>query len=315
MKYMDRKKQIIYILVILLGGIVFTSYRFSVDTPDGLPSTPENKQKIGQHVAPPLIPDKLAFAGENVPLDNFDVIESLDKEIMVNTYFHSQTIRFIKLAPRFFKIIEPLLKRDSIPDDFKYLALAESGFDTKALSPAGAAGIWQFMKPAARENGLEVNNEIDERYHIEKATEAACKYLHTSYEKYGNWTTVAASYNAGRNGIDRQVERQKETHYYDLLLSEETSRYVYRILALKVILESPETYGFFVDNNDIYPEIPVKIVKVDSSITNFADFAKDNNINYKILKLFNPWLRENYLTNSSGKTYHIKIPKGKYRKY
>ncbi|MDA3927840.1 MAG: lytic transglycosylase domain-containing protein [Prolixibacteraceae bacterium] len=275
----------------------------------------EKKPGFAQDIVPPPIPKRLFFAGEEVPLWNFDVKESLDRELMVNVYFHSQTLRYIKLAPRFFEIIEPILKRDSIPDDFKYLAIAESGFDLKAISPAGAAGIWQFMKGTARENGLEVNSVVDERYHIEKATKAACKYLHESFAKYGDWTTVAASYNAGRNGIGRQVERQKETHYYNLLLNEETNRYVYRILAYKVVFESPELYGFHLSKKDYYPTIPVRIVEVDSAVTNFADFAKTYDLNYKILKLFNPWLRETYLNNDSAKTYEIKIPKGKYRSY
>jgi len=270
------------------------------------------KKETTQYVVPPHIPEKLTFSEEEVPLGNFDVRESLDRELMVNTFFHSQTIRYIKLAPRFFEIIEPILKQEKIPEDFKYLALAESGFDLKAISPAGAAGIWQFMEATGRENGLEVNGVVDERYHIEKATKAACKYLHQSYAKYGNWTTVAASYNAGRNGINRQVERQKETNYYNLLLSEETNRYVYRILSYKLILESPEAYGFYVPKKDMYPSIPVKIVEVKTSVQNLADFSKEHNINYKILKLFNPWLRENYLKNDSGKTYEIKIPKGRY---
>ena len=310
---MSRKKTFIPFIIILFAGIIFTSYKYLNDDEDGLEPNGEEKKEFIQAVTPPPIPDQLYFAGEEVPLKNFDVLESLDRELLVNTYFHSQTLRFIKLAPRYFNIIEPLLKRDSIPDDFKYLALAESGFDPKALSPVGAAGIWQLMKGTARDYGLEVNTIIDERYHIEKATEAACKYLHESYERYGDWTTVAASYNAGRNGIDQQVERQKENHYYNLLLTEETSRYVYRILALKTILESPEKYGFFVSRKEVYPDLSFKLVEVDSSVTDFADFAKEFGINYKILKLFNPWLRETYLTNESGKTYYISIPRGKFK--
>lgn len=279
-----------------------------------LPDETDKKKVVFQEVNSPPLPDKLFFAGEEVPLWNFDIRENLDRELMVNCYFHSQTLRYIKLAPRYFEIIEPILKNDTVPDDFKYLALAESGFDPKAISPAGAAGIWQLMKPAAKEYGLEINDEVDERYHIEKASQAACKYLKESYARYGDWTTVAASYNAGRNGIDRQVERQKESHYYNLLLSEETMRYVFRILALKTILEDPEKYGFIVSNHEKYPSIPYEIVKVDSSVTSFADFANSFDTNYKLLKMLNPWLREAELKNSQGKTYEIKIPKGKFRK-
>lgn len=298
------------VIVIVIAGLFLTSYSNLKDDADSQEIIKDKKIEVLQQVIPPPIPEHLIFAGERVPLENFDVMESLDRELLVNTYFHSQTLRFFKMAPRYFKIIEPILKRDSIPNDFKYLALAESGFDPKAISPAGAAGIWQLLKGTARDYGLEVNNEIDERYHIEKATEAACKYLHESYDRYGNWTTVAASYNAGRKGIDQQVERQKENHYYNLLLSEETSRYVFRILALKTILESPEKYGFFVSRKEVYPDIAVKCVRVDTTVTNFADFAKGYDINYKLLKLLNPWLRENYLTNESGKIYYINIPTG-----
>lgn len=273
------------------------------------------KKENFQNIVSPPIPEELFFAGEEVPIWNFDVKESLDREVMVNVFYHSQTLRYLKLAPRYFDIIEPILVKNNIPGDFKYLALAESGFDPRAASPAGAVGIWQFMKETGKEYGLEVNTEIDERYHIEKATEAACKFLKKSYEKFGDWTTVAASYNVGRNGIDKQVERQKETHYYNLLLNEETTRYVFRIIALKLIMENPVEYGFFVDESEKYPIIPSISIDVNGPVGNFADFAKTNGTNYKMLKMFNPWLRESFLTNKTAKTYSIKIPTGKYRKY
>jgi hypothetical protein len=316
---MSRKKISIIsgisIIAIIIAGLSFSSYRAldgntKTDNPPG-----EKKKQIRQEVTPPPIPEKLSFAGEPVPLDNFDVRESLDRELLVNTYFHSQTLRFIKLAPRYFHVIEPILKENNIPEDFKYLALAESGFNPKAISPAGAVGIWQFLKDTARDYGLEVNNEVDERYNIEKSTIAACAYLHESHEKYGNWTTVAASYNAGRRGIDREIERQKETHYYNLLLNPETARYVFRILALKTIIENPEDYGFYFKNKDLYPVIPTKKVEVNTPVENFSDFAVEHGTNYKILKYFNPWLRDTMLTNREGNTYEIIIPKGKYRAY
>ncbi|MBN1767460.1 MAG: lytic transglycosylase domain-containing protein [Prolixibacteraceae bacterium] len=315
---MSRKKLSIIsgisIIAILLAGFLFTSYQ-TADNETNNEAAPDEKKQVRQEVTPPPIPEQLIFAGEPVPLDNFDVHESLDRELLVNTYFHSQTLRFMKMAPRFFHIIEPILKENNIPDDFKYLAMAESGFNTTAVSPAGAVGIWQFMKSTAIEYGLEISPEIDERYNIEKATVAACAYLHESYEKYGNWTTVAASYNAGRRGIDREIERQKETHYYNLLLNPETARYVFRILALKTIMENPEDYGFYFSKKDLYPIIPTKNVEISSSVANFSDFAQEHNTNYKILKYFNPWLRDTTLTNHEGKTYEIIIPKGKYRSY
>jgi membrane-bound lytic murein transglycosylase D len=316
---MSRKKISIIsgisLVAIIITGLIFSSYSaLNSETDPGNPTAEQNKQ-IRQEVTPPPIPEMLTFAGEPVPLDNFDVRESLDRELLVNTYFHSQTLLFMKLAPRYFHIIEPILKENNIPDDFKYLALAESGFNPKAISPAGAVGLWQFLEHTARDYGLEVNNEVDERYNIEKSTVAACAYLHESYEKYGNWTTVAASYNAGRRGIDREIERQKETHYYNLLLNPETSRYVFRILGLKTIMENPEDYGFYYKRKDLYPIIPTKEVEVDTSVENFSDFAQEHGTNYKILKYFNPWLRDTTLVNPEGKTYEIIIPKGKYRSY
>lgn len=315
----NRRKNILFVIVLLfvapfvssfigdwIGGHETNAMQSQVSVEDTL---------TFQEVYSPPIPKVVSFAGEKVPLQNFDVYESLDREVIVNSFFHSQTIRFIKLAPRYFKMIEPILKKYEIPEDFKYLALAESGFDPKIVSPAGAVGLWQLMKGTAQDYGLEVNNEIDERYHIKKATEAACKYLLESHEKYGNWTTVAASYNAGRKGIDRQINRQEQEHYYNLLVNEETSRYVFRIIALKIILEHPSNYGFNISKKEIYPSIPTKKIKVNGEVKNFADFADKHHTNYKILKYFNPWLRQNYLTNRSGKTYEIEVPKGKYRKY
>ena len=254
------------------------------------------------------IPDSVSFAGEQMPLERFDVKESLDRELLSNAYFHSQTIRFIKLAPRYFSIVEPILKEKGIPDDFKFLAVAESSLNPRAVSTARAIGFWQFMEGTAKQYGLEVSGEVDERYHVEKATIAACDYFNESYEKYGNWTLVAASYNAGRAGVDRQLERQKSNSYYDLLLVEETARYLYRIVALKLILQNPEKYNFVISEDEKYPVIETKEVEITGGVANFADFAIEQGISYKLLKDFNPWLRENYLTNASGKKYVVKIP-------
>jgi len=242
-----------------------------------------------------------------VPLENFDTRESLDRELLVNTYFHSQTLLYLKKTTRYFPVIEPILKEYNIPEDFKYLPLVESGL-SNVVSPADAVGFWQLMEGTAREYGLEVNAEVDERYHLEKSTVAACKYLLKSYEKYQNWTLVAASYNNGRRGVDREIERQDEMYYYNLLLNEETARYIFRILAIKLILEDPRKYGFYFEENDLYHPIPYYEVAVDSSVTSFAEFAKGFNTNYKMLKFLNPWLRESYLSNKKGKNYQIKIP-------
>ena len=258
------------------------------------------------------IPKSISFAGEPVPLHLFDVRESLDRELQVNTYWHSQTVLLLKRANRYFPIIEPILKEKGIPDDFKYLAVAESAL-TQAVSPSQAVGFWQILEGTGKELGLEINNEVDERYHIEKSTHAACVYLLKSYKQYGNWTMAAASYNFGRNGINRQIERQNNNDYYDMVLGEETGRYVFRILALKTIFENPEQYGFFMQPNDLYPPLKFFEVKVDSSITSFAQFASHYNTSYKMLKVLNPWLRRSFLTNKSNKPYTIKIPEPGFR--
>ena len=259
------------------------------------------------------LPEQITFAGEPLPMDLFDVWESLDRELLSNTYFHSQTIRLIKLANRYFPEIEPVLRANLIPDDFKYLAVAESGL-TQAVSPARAVGFWQLLKGTAEENGLEVNQEVDERYHIKKSTEAACAYLVESFQKYGNWTMAAASYNAGRRGVDRQIQRQKKENYYDLLLNEETARYVYRVVAFKLIFEDPGAFGFNIPENELYEPLPVRTLLVDSTVNDFADFALVHGTNYKILKYLNPWLRENRLSNPERKSYEILVPEEGFRR-
>lgn len=266
-----------------------------------------------QHIKSIDLPEQIEFAGELVPLDLFDVRESLEREMLSNVYFHSQTIRLIKMAHRYFALIEPVLKANLVPDDFKYLAVAESGL-TQAVSPAKAVGFWQLMKGTALDYGLEVNAEVDERYHIGLSTEVACAYLIESYKKYGNWTMTAASYNAGRRGVDRQIERQKQENYYDLLLNEETGRYIFRILAFKLIFENPEAYGFHLDEEDMYEEIPFYEVELDSAVRNFADYAAYFDTNYKMLKYLNPWLRDNKLSNPQSKTYLLAIPEKGYRR-
>lgn len=258
------------------------------------------------------IPDKLDFAGENVPLNLFDVRESLDRELHVNTYWQSQTMFFFKKANRFFPIIEPILKKNNIPDDFKYLAVIESGL-TNVVSPSGARGIWQFLPATAKEFGLEVTDEVDERYNLEKSTQAACKYFNDAYKIFKNWTLVAASYNVGMTSLANSLKNQKVDNYYDLLLNEETARYPYRILAIKLIMSQPNNYGFHFRKKDLYSNLPSDILSIDSTIQDLTEFAFSNKINYKILKLYNPWLRQNTLTNKDKKTYEIKIPKEGFR--
>jgi hypothetical protein len=254
------------------------------------------------------IPDNLNFAGEKVPLNKPDIYERIDKELLVNTYWQSNGLLLIKRANKYFPIIEPILKKNGVPDDFKYLAVIESGLQN-ITSPAGATGFWQLMPATAKENNLEVNSNVDERYHIEKSTEVACDYLKKAKNRFGNWTLAAASYNAGMYGISKKLEEQLVDDYYDLLVSDETKRYVPRIIAVKEILSNPEKYGFIFDAEDLYTEPEVNIIKVDTAISNIARFSKELGINYMVLKLHNPWLRENNLNNSSKKLYDIKIPK------
>lgn len=253
------------------------------------------------------IPQSLSLAGEAVPLQMVDVREKLDRELLVNTYWQSNTLLYIKRSKKWFPVIEPILKEEGLPEDFKYLALIESGL-TPVVSPAGAEGFWQIMESTGKELGLEINDEVDERYHVEKATRAACKYLKDAHKKYNSWTLAAASYNMGKAGLDRQLERQQVENYYDLLLNEETARYVFRLLSAKLILTQPEAYGFKFRSKDLWHQVDTKTITVDTAIDNLATFAKDNQINYKVLKNLNPWLRRNYLTNSRGKTYEIKVP-------
>ncbi len=257
------------------------------------------------------LPNTIEFAGEKVPMNLIDVREKLDRELHVNTYWQSNTLLFIKRLNRWFPIIEKILLEENVPNDFKYLALIESGL-TQVVSPAGAAGFWQIMKKTAPEFGLEVTSEVDERYHVEKSTHAACLYLKEAKEKFGSWTLAAASYNIGQSGLQRQLNKQEVNSYYDLLLNSETSRYLFRILAAKHILSNANQFGFNFRPKDLYPAITYKTIVTDSSISSFTEFAAQNGINYKVLKYLNPWLRSKELTNSKRKKYEIKIPDEKF---
>jgi membrane-bound lytic murein transglycosylase D len=253
------------------------------------------------------LPAEVEFAGEIVPLGNFDTRESLEREILISAYRHSSTILIIKRANRYLPIIEKILKKNDIPDDFKYLAAAESEY-SNMVSPAGATGFWQIMPETGKEEGLEINKTVDERYDVEKSTQFACDFFRKSYEKYGNWTLAAASYNNGRAGIDEQISIQRQNNYYDLLLNEETARYIFRAIAYKLVITDPVRYGFDMGKEDLYSEFRYHEVSVDSSVTDFSAFAGKFGTNYKMLKLLNPWLRKPFLTATPGKVYNIKIP-------
>ena len=281
-------------IILISGGLVF-----------GISGV--NKDKLLREGTSMYFPTSIDFAGENTPLQITDVKERLDRELLVNANLDATTALIIKRANRAFPVIEPILAKYGVPDDFKYLAVIESGL-INATSPSGAKGVWQFMPDTAKEKGMEVNDMVDERYHLEKSTEAACRYFLTAKEKFGTWTLAAASYNGGMTGVGKRIEEQKVANYYDLALTDETSRYVFRILALKEIMKNPGQYGFKIFPSDLYAPIPSKKIEVDSTITDLADFARTQGINYKILKIHNPWLRDKKLVNPTKKKYEIEIP-------
>lgn len=266
------------------------------------------KSQIPYCVSPPNIPKETSFAGQKIDLTRYDLRERMDREMMAFTYMHSTTMLLIKRANRFFPIIEPILEENNIPDDLKYLMVIESNLNTLARSPAGAAGLWQFMQATGRENGLEINTNVDERYHIEKSTRAACRFLKELYNRYGNWLTVAAAYNAGNGRIGGELRKQLAERAVDLWLVEETSRYMFRLMAVRIILQDPQEYGFLLRKEHLYPPLPYKEVTVAKSIDDLAQFAKDNDVTYAQLKAMNPWLRGTALENRSGRTYILKIP-------
>jgi len=258
------------------------------------------------HVFALDIPKNMNFAGDNVPVNDFDVRERLDRELSINVYWQSQTMLMMKRANRWFPVIEPILKKYNVPDDFKFIALTESGL-TNVVSPSGAVGYWQFIESTGKLYDLTINSEVDERYDVEKSTVAACKYFLEAYQKLGNWTLVASSYNMGVNGILGQLQKQRVKSYYDLLLNDETFRYIARLLAIKEIVNNPLKYGFHYRKSDLYPPLPTHLVMVDTSVTNLVDLAEKNKTTYKTLKLLNPWLRQSSLTNLTHRKYQLKI--------
>jgi hypothetical protein len=268
---------------------------------------PELQTHKGYKIKALKLPKGLNLAGERVPIEINDVKERMERELLVNTYWQSNGILLLKRANRYFPILEPLLAKYNLPDDFKFLALAESGF-TDETSSVGAAGIWHFMRTTGKEYGLEINDNVDERYNIEKSTKVAAEYLIKAKEKLGSWTLAAAAYNAGNRGVYRRLEAQEVSNYYDVKLPDETERYIFRILALKEIMTNPKKYGFIFDKEDLYTVKETRSVKVDTTISNLTQFAKEFGMNYKELKIHNPWLREHKLNNKSRRLYEIKIP-------
>jgi hypothetical protein len=253
------------------------------------------------------LPETVSFAGEEMPLQNFDTRESLDRELNATAYRHGSTILTMKRAGRYFPEIEKILRENGIPDDFKYLACAESDL-SNVVSPSGATGFWQIMENTGKEFGMTINKEVDDRYSLQQSTLFACRYFRTAYERYGSWTMAAASYNNGFSGLDEQVDIQKETNYYNLLLNDETARYLFRIAALKLVMSEPLKYGLEIMPEDLYMPVPYTEVKVDTTVTSFEQFSRQFDTNYKILKFLNPWLRKPFLTNDDGREYIIRVP-------
>jgi hypothetical protein len=280
-------------------------------TPELLTAFKVNNEGEPYKVYALRLPEKVDFAGEMTLLQAPDIRERLDKELLVNTYWQSNMMLLLKRANKYFPLIEKILEEEGVPSDFKYLAVIESALEN-VRSPKGAKGFWQIMPATAKEYGLEVNSNVDERYHIEKATRVACAYLKKAKKRFNSWTLAAASYNHGMSGVNRLLEKQLTNNYYDLLLNSETSRYVFRLLAVKEIMSNPERYGFVFSEEDLYQPIPVDKIGWDTPISNLAEFAKEKEINYKILKIHNPWLIQNHLNNKSRKYYEIEVPKEGY---
>ena len=288
-----------FVILILLSGFIYTTANITALKSYGEAPT---YKVYALH-----LPDTISFANENIQINTPDKREALDRELLVNTYWQSNMMLLLKRANKFFPTIEKVLKEEGVPTDLKYLAVIESGLEN-AISPAGAKGFWQIMRTTGREYGLEVNANVDERYHIEFSTRVAAKYLKRAKEKFGSWTLAAASYNRGISGIQRNLNQQKVDTYFDLRLGRETSRYVFRVLAVKEIMENPIKYGYVFDQNDLYDAVPVRYHGLDTAISNLTSFAQKMGINYKILKIHNPWLLENHLNNNSRKYYEIAIP-------
>ena len=257
------------------------------------------------------IPQMVEFAGEQIALDNEDIIERYDRELLTNIYWQSQTILFVKRAAKFFPIIEPILKNNKIPDDFKYLCVAESGLQAQVVSPSGAAGYWQFLDKTGKTFGLTVNEEVDERYHLERATEAACRYFNQAYRVFGNWGLVAASYNMGIEGVKKQLQNQETYTYEHLYLNQETSRYLMRIVAIKNILKKPDKFGFHIPQSHHYQKEQTTKIELDTTIESLMDFCTQYGCAYKDLKYYNPWLRKPQLTNPARLVYYIELPQKK----
>lgn len=296
------------ILASFLTVGVFASY--TNDSPSATPIG-SGKEVLSQKVEPVNLDKDFLFAGERLPTENFDVRERLEQQILRYSYYHSATLMNLKRTGRFFPMIEKILAENGLPEDLKFLAVAESAL-TNATSPAGAKGYWQFMRATGKEYGLEINNDIDERMHLEKSTRAACKYLKKLKARHGSWAMAAAAYNMGSTKLNRESAAQRSKNYYDLNLNQETGAYIFRIVALKEILSNPTTYGFYMEPEDFYQPLDnFSIVVQNTTVANLGDFAAKYGTSYRQLKVYNPWLKSSKLPNASGKEYKVLIPRGK----
>ncbi len=305
MKY----KYLLFGSIIALIAVVLVLLSISSPESQNTPTEKDFRESFNtkyQLLSPP-IPDSLTFCGEIVPIDRQDIREAFDRELLVNLYWQSNLLLYFKRAYRYFPVIEPILEQNGIPEDFKYLAVIESGL-INVVSPSKAVGYWQFMKETGINFGLEITNDVDKRYDIVESTEAACKYLKQSKSKQGSWTAAAAAYNMGDGGFQKAKNKQEAKEYWDLLLNEETARYVFRILAVKTLMQNPQQYGIFLRYADLYPPLKTITIKVDSTISNLTDFAIQQGITYKELKTLNPWLRSDKLENKLHHTYYIALP-------
>lgn len=272
-------------------------------------SAPSGKSEVFSRAVNPSTPSHVTVCGQKVDLDRADMWERFDRELTSMVYTHGNTLLTIKRANRYFPVMAPILQKNGIPEDLLYLACIESYLNPKAVSPAKAAGIWQFMPATAREHGLEVNDYVDERYNVEKATAAACKYLKSAYAKYGNWESVAAAYNGGQARISRELAAQNARSAYDLYLTDETARYMFRLLAMKMVMDNPAEYGFRLSAKQLYQPYEYEVVEVKGPVDDWATWATAKGINYRMLREYNPWIRAKSLPNKSGKTYRVYVPK------
>ena len=300
---MNQKKFFIYAALLVVAGLA-CGYALAAGLQD---------DAVAPHVTPqqvhaPAIPAQVQFAGRDIDLRRHDLRERFDRELLTFTYMHGTTYQIIKRANRYFPLIEPILHEQGVPDDFKYLAVVESYLNPRVVSPVGAVGIWQFVDDTARECGLEVNSEVDERRHLQRATEAACRYLKKSYELYGDWLTAAASYNAGRRRISSSLDQQGADNCFGLHLNEETSRYIFRLMAAKELLTHPKDFGFHLRREDFYHTVRTTEVAVTTPVSDWTAWTKEHGTDYVQLKYFNPWITSMRLSNPQGKTYRVQLP-------